>query len=149
MVINSLIRGSPVLINMKICSHSWVEPRHDKTNKMSVFPDQGFSCLDKYEDLFSFLSWATIWQNQQNECAPSEDSGQPGQPSSLISLRCALIEWLRNQGFFMRTAKTLIRLDGCPGWSESSLAAHSFCWSCHVAAQFVSVQCFCSYAKAK
>ena len=30
--------------------------------------------------------------------------------------------------------KTLIRLDGCPGWSESSLGAHSFCWFCHVVA---------------
>ena len=27
----------------------------------------------------------------------------------------------------MRTAKTLIRLGGCPDWSESSLGAHSFC----------------------
>ena len=30
----------------------------------------------------------------------------------------------------MQTAKTLIRLGGCPGWSESSLGAHSFCWFC-------------------
>ena len=28
--------------------------------------------------------WATTWQNQQNECAPSEDSDQPGHPPSLI-----------------------------------------------------------------
>ena len=35
----------------------------------------------------------------------------------------------------MRTAKTLIRLGGCPGWSESSLGTHSFCWFCHVVAQ--------------
>ena len=34
----------------------------------------------------------------------------------------------------MRTAKTLNRLGGCPGRSESSLGAHSFCWSCHVMA---------------
>ena len=33
-----------------------------------------------------------------------------------------------------RTAKTLIRLGGCPGWFEASLGAHSFCWFCHVAA---------------
>ena len=33
---------------------------------------------------------AASWQNQQNECAPSEDSDQPGHPPSLISLRCAL-----------------------------------------------------------
>ena len=32
---------------------------------------------------------------------------------------------LRTQAFFMWTAKTLIRLGGCPGWSESSLGAHA------------------------
>ena len=30
--------------------------------------------------------WAATWQNQQNECAPSEDSDQPGHPPSLISV---------------------------------------------------------------
>ena len=29
-------------------------------------------------------------KNQQNDCAPSEDSDQPGHPPSLISLHCAL-----------------------------------------------------------
>ena len=38
----------------------------------------------------------------------------------------------------MRTANTLIRLGGCPGWSESSLGAHSFFWFCHVAAHMSS-----------
>ena len=28
--------------------------------------------------------WAVTWQNQQNECAPSEDLDQPGHPPSLI-----------------------------------------------------------------
>ena len=28
--------------------------------------------------------WAATWQNQQNECALSEDSGQPGHPPSLL-----------------------------------------------------------------
>ena len=37
----------------------------------------------------------------------------------------------------MRTVKTLIRLDGRPGRSESSLGAHSLCWFCHVAAQIM------------
>ena len=40
------------------------------------------------------------------------------------SLRCALNGYLKIQCFFMRTAKTLIRLGGCPGWSESLLGAH-------------------------
>ena len=39
----------------------------------------------------------------------------------------------------MRTAKTLIRLCRCPGWSESSLGAHSFCSFCHVLAHMCSV----------
>ena len=30
--------------------------------------------------------WAATWQNQQNECAPSEDSDQPGHPPSLIKV---------------------------------------------------------------
>ena len=30
------------------------------------------------------LIWAAKWQNQQNECVPSEDSDQPGHPPSLI-----------------------------------------------------------------
>ena len=34
----------------------------------------------------------------------------------------------------MQTAKTLSRLGGCPGLSESSLGAHSFCWFCHAVA---------------
>ena len=34
-------------------------------------------------------------------------------------------------------AKTLIRLDGCPGWSESSLGTQSFCWFWHEVAHVV------------
>ena len=34
----------------------------------------------------------------------------------------------------LNAQRRLIRLGGCPGWSESLLCAHSFCWFCHVAA---------------
>ena len=54
--------------------------------------------------------------------APSEDSDQPGRPTSLIRVFAVR---LRTQSFFMRTAKTLIRLGGCPGWSDSSLGTHA------------------------
>ena len=54
---------------------------------------------------------------------------------SLISLCCALNGLLRTQAFFMRTANTLIRLGGCPGWSEYSLGAQSCCWFWHEAAR--------------
>ena len=56
--------------------------------------------------------------NQQNECTPSEDSDQ--------SLRYPHEETLGPKLPAERTAKTLIRLGGCPEWSESSLGAHSF-----------------------
>ena len=34
------------------------------------------------------------------------------------------------------------RLGRCPGWSETLLGAHSFCWFCHVVAP-VFTYCFC------
>ena len=77
------------------------------------------------------MIWAATWENQQNDCAPSEDSDQPGHPPSLIRVFAVRS---RTQAFFMRATKTLIRLGGCPGWSESSLGANSFCWFCYVAA---------------
>ena len=95
-----------------------------------------------------FNIWAATWQYQQNEYAPSEDSDQPGHPPSLSawassqsdqSLRYlheeTLGPWLPTE----RTAKTLIRLGGWPGWSESSLGAHSFCWFYHVVAHLTSM----------
>ena len=36
-------------------------------------------CSNNYVNI-----WAATWQNQQSECAPSEDSDQPGHPPSLI-----------------------------------------------------------------
>ena len=35
-------------------------------------------------DMQCNAKWATTWQNQQNGCAPSEDSDQPGRRPSLI-----------------------------------------------------------------
>ena len=45
-------------------------------------------------------------------CVPIEDSDQPGHPPSLI--RVFAVHSKDSQGFFMCTAKTLIRLGGCP-----------------------------------
>ena len=58
--------------------------------------------------------------------APSEESDQPGHPPSLISLRCPHEESLGPLLPIESTAKTLIRLGGCPGWSEFSLGARPF-----------------------
>ena len=76
----------------------------------------------------TYLLQATICSRQRSEktlekpydktnkmaCAPSEDSDQPGHPPSLISLRCPH-EGTLGSVPIEHTAKTLIRLGGCPG----------------------------------
>ena len=55
-------------------------------------------------------------------CPPSEDLDQPGRPPSLLRV------------FAVRMKKAWVLsypLSECPGWSESSLGAQSFCWFCH------------------
>ena len=75
----------------------------------------------------------STWQNQQNDCAPSEDSDQLGHPPSLIRVFAVRMK----KAWVLSIAKTLVRLGGFPGWSESSMGVHSFCWFYHVATQFV------------
>ena len=67
-----------------------------------------------------YTIWAATWQNQQNDCAPSEDSDQPGHPPILISLH--------EESF------TVLSYPLSAGWSEASLGTHSFSWFCHVVA---------------
>ena len=83
--------------------------------------------------------WTTTWQNQQNECAASEDSDQPGHPPSLIRVFYVRMKKAWVLSYPLSAQRRLIRLGGCPGWSESSLGAHSFCWYCHVAAHLCDV----------
>ena len=79
--------------------------------------------------------WAATWQKPTKWlCAQRRLRSAWASAQSDQSLCCALNAY----PFFMQTAKTLIRLGGCPGWSESSLGAHSFCWFCHVAAHIRS-----------
>ena len=55
-------------------------------------------------------------------------------PPSLIRVFevCMKKPWVLS--YPLSAQRRLIRLGGCPGWSESSLGAHSFCWFCHVSA---------------
>ena len=76
--------------------------------------------------------------NKMSKC-PVKTQISLGITQSDQSLCCALNASLRTQGFFMQTAKTLIRLGRCPGWSETSLGAHSFCWFCHAAAHIENI----------
>ena len=79
-----LYGASPI----KLC-----EPRHDKTNKVTVRPAKTQISLgirpvwsESSLDAQSLCWFCHVrdWQNQQSDCAPSEDSDQPGHPPSLI-----------------------------------------------------------------
>ena len=58
-------------------------------------------------------------------CAPSEDSDQPGHPPSLIRAFAVRLKKARFLSYPLSAQRRLIRLVGCPGWSESSLGAHA------------------------
>ena len=79
----------------------------------------------KYSKTSRIRTKPTKWPCAQRRLRSAWASTQSDQ-----TLRCALNGWLRTQAFFMWTAKTLIRLGGCPFWSESSLGARSLCWFC-------------------
>ena len=61
--------------------------------------------------------FTTNYMNKTNimTCAASKDSSQPGHPPSLISLCCPHEEAFGPKVSIERTAKSLIRLGGCPG----------------------------------
>ena len=101
------------------------EPRHDKTNKVTVRPAKTQISLG-------------ICRDQSLRCA---FNGQLRTPAFIMrtaktlirlggcslgicrdqSLRCAFNGQLRTPAFIMRTAKTLIRLGGCNAQSDQSL----------------------------
>ena len=73
-----------------------------------------------------FIIETTSWQNQQSGiCAQRRLRSTWTSTQSDQSLRCPPEESLGPKLPITRTAKTLIRLSGCPGWSESSLGAHA------------------------
>ena len=73
--------------------------------------------------LATCLNWAATWQNQQNDCAPSEDSDQPGYPPSLIRIFTVRMKkaWVLSYPF-----STQRRL-----WSDwaNAQADLSLCWA--------------------
>ena len=62
---------------------SW--PWHDE---WIILPEDDCNIwLWHFLEIFSFLvTWAMTWQNQQSDCAPSEDSDHPGHPPRVIAV---------------------------------------------------------------
>ena len=61
-------------------------------------------------------------------CAPSEDSDQPGHPPILIRVFTIRMKKPWVLSYPLSAQRSLIRLGGCPGWSESSLGAQVILW---------------------
>ena len=82
----------------------------------SEFSGQMVCSLDK---------WAVTWQNQQNECALSKDSDQPGHRPCLIRVFAIRMKKSWVLIYSLSVQRRPIRLGGCPGWSESSQCARA------------------------
>ena len=69
--------------------------------------------------------WAASWQNNQNDCAPREDSDQPGHPPSLIRVFAVRMKeaWVLSHPL---SAQRRLWSDwaDAKGWSESLLGTH-------------------------
>ena len=73
-----------------------------------------------YLKWFQYENWATAWQTQQNDqCAQRRLRSAWAPAQSAQSQRCTPEANLGPKLPNGRTAKTLIRLGGCPGWSET------------------------------
>ena len=81
--------------------------------------------LQKWSSI-RIIIWATSQQTSKMACVPSKDRSAWASAQSDQSLCCPHEESLGPQLPIERPGKTLIRLLGCPGWSESSLGTQLF-----------------------
>ena len=93
---------------------------------MALFPLHIILC--GRTDLSRDMTKRTKWLCVQRRLRSAWESAQSDQ-SLPARLKKA---WVHS--YPLSAQRRLIRLGGCPGWSESSLGAQSFCWFCHVAA---------------
>ena len=85
-------------------------------------------------------NWAATWQNQQCECAPSEDSDQSGHPPSLIRVFAVRMKkaWILS---YPLSAQRRLWSDWADAQADLNLRwAHShFVGFCHVAAHISTI----------
>ena len=107
-----------ILFFHRVYNTNQAGPKHNKiVQHGNQSAEHGHECKHKR---------AASWQNQQNGmCAQRSLRSAWASAQSDQSLRCPHEESLGPYLPIECTAKTLIRLGGCPGWSESSLGAHA------------------------
>ena len=108
--------------------------------KLSVYSDGGISISPCSHDCWIVSPvkrhWATTWQNQHSDYAPSEDSDQPEHKPSLIRVFavCMMKAWTLSYPF---SAQRRLWSDLVDAQADLRLHwVHSFCWFCHVVAHF-------------
>ena len=101
----------------------------------SCYSNKSTLAISIKNNMSQLMTKPTKWPCPQQRLRSAWASAQSDQ-----SLRCALNGKLRTQSVFMRTAKTLIRLGGCPGWPEFFAGGTLTLLSCHVAAHILSVE---------
>ena len=69
------------------------------------------------------VTWAATWQNQQTECAPSEDSDQPGHPPSLIRVFVVSTEKALVLSFPLSAQRRL-----WSDWTDNHIAGFVMSW---------------------
>ena len=91
-------------------------------------------CQCWYRGLISFKLLGNLLDNLSRlmtkptlVCVPIEDSDQSGHPPSLIRVFAVRMKKAWALSYPLSAQRRLIRLGRCPGWSESSLGAQSFC----------------------
>ena len=73
--------------------------------------------------------WAASRQNQQNDCAPSEDSDQSGHPHSLIRVFAVHTKKAWVFSYLLSTQRRL--------WLDWANAGRTVTWFCHAAAHIL------------
>ena len=105
--------------------------------------DKRFKKENALHYLFNLLSILWCWYEPPHDktnkmtYAPSEDSDQPGHPPIVIRVFAVRMKKVWVLSCPLSAQRRLIRLGGCPGWSEYSLGAQSLCWFCHEAARIL------------
>ena len=106
--------------------------------------------IEPYEQNHKVPIWAKTWKNQQNECAPSKDSDQPGHPPSLIRVFAVRMKKVSTLSYLL-TAQQRLWSDWADSQANLSLRwTHShfvgfviswlIWWLCYVLRKYVFCQ---------
>ena len=105
------------------CNTKWPTTKNETKKTRKKKHDLLTFSLYPSTNSYPFYWWAGTRQNQQSYmCAQQRQFSLGIHPVWKEFSMCN--QWVvKDPGCFMRTAKTLIRLGGCPGWYESLLDA--------------------------